>query len=151
ALTIAAAAFLAIVPFSVFGNPSGHDFEFHMYSWMEVVSQWRQGIGYPRWAALAHWGYGGARFLFYPPASWWLGATLGALLPWKVAPGAYVWIALTASGMSMFVLARRWLSKTDTLFAAVVYAVNPYYLVVVYWRSALAELLAGALLPLLVL
>jgi hypothetical protein len=148
---IAASAFASLLPFFFRGNPSGHDFEFHMYSWLEVVSQWRQGIIYPRWAALAHWGYGEARFLFYPPASWLLGASLGALLPWKAAPGVYVWLVLTASGMSMFALARRWLSKGDALFAAVVYAVNPYYLVVVYWRSALAELLAGALLPLLVL
>jgi hypothetical protein len=31
------------------------------------------------------------------------------------------------------------------------YAANPYYVVIVYWRSAFAELLAGALLPLLLL
>jgi hypothetical protein len=151
ALILAAVALAAVVPFFKYGNPSGHDFEFHMYSWMEVVSQWRQGILYPRWAALAHWGYGEARFLFYPPASWLLGATLGAVLPWKAASGVYVWVALTASGLSMFALARRWLDKPDAIFAAALYAVNPYHLVVVYWRSALAELLAGALLPLLVL
>jgi 6-pyruvoyl-tetrahydropterin synthase related domain len=151
ALIIAAVAFAVVVPFFKFGNPSGHDFEFHMYSWMEVVSQWRQGILYPRWAALAHWGYGEARFLFYPPASWLLGATLGAVLPWKAASGVYVWLVLTASGISMFMLARRWLGKADAIFAAALYAANPYHLVVIYWRSALAELLAGALLPLLVL
>lgn len=51
----------------------------------------------------------------------------------------------------MFLLARRWLSRSDAIFAAVLYAANPYYLVIVYWRSAFAELLAGCLLPLLVL
>src|SRR5215467_6874527 len=101
-LLLAAVSLLAILPFFWMGIPSGHDFEFHMYSWMEVVSQWKQGILYPRWAALAHWGYGEARFLFYPPASWLMGAGLGVVLPWKVAPGAYVCIVLTASGMSMF-------------------------------------------------
>lgn len=116
---------------------------------MEVLSQWKQGILYPRWAALAHWGYGEARFLFYPPASWTLGAALGAALPWKLAPGAYIWLALIASGFSMFVLARRWLGTRDAAFAAALYAANPYYIVIVYWRSAFAELLAGALLPLL--
>ena len=49
----------------------------------------------------------------------------------------------------MFLLARRWLGRNDAIFAAVLYAVNPYHLIVVYWRSALAELLAGCLLPLL--
>jgi hypothetical protein len=148
---LAAICFLVIVPFFWLGNPSGHDFEFHMFSWMEVLSQWKQGIIYPRWAGLEHWGYGEARFLFYPPASWTLGATLGSFLPWRVVPGAYIWIALWLAGVSMFHLARHWLGERDALFAAALYAVNPYHLVIVYWRSAFAELLASALLPLLLL
>jgi len=146
-----ATAFAVIAPFFLFGNPSGHDFEFHMNSWMEVLSQWREGIIYPRWAELAHYGFGDARFVFYPPASWMLGAALGAVLPWKVVPGAYVWIALSLSGCSMFLLARRWLDRGDAIFAAAFYAANPYFILIVYWRSAFAELLAGALLPLLLL
>lgn len=151
ALVIMGTALAVIAPFFWLGNPSGHDFEFHVLSWMEVVHQWKQGILYPRWAEFAHWGYGEARFLFYPPASWKLGALLGTFLPWKMASGAYVWCALTASGYSMFLLARRWLSRNDAIFAAALYAANPYYIVVAYWRSALAELLAGCLLPLLLL
>jgi hypothetical protein len=118
---------------------------------MEVLGQWKHGIVYPRWAALAHWGYGEARFLFYPPASWTLGAALGAVLPWKMVPGAYCWIALTLAGWAMYRLAREWLSAPDAMFAAVFYALNPYHLLIVYWRSAYAELLAAALLPLLLL
>jgi len=120
-----------------------------MFSWMEVVGQWKHGIAYPRWAALAQWGYGEARFLFYPPASWNLGAALGAVLPWKMVPGAYCWIVLTAAGASMYRLAREWLLAPDALFAAVFYSLNPYHLLIVYWRSAYAELLAAPLLPLL--
>jgi len=150
-LVLAGVCFLAIIPFFWHGIPSGHDFEFHVFSWMEVLGQWKQGIVYPRWAALAHWGYGEARFLFYPPASWTLGTALGALLPWKLVPGAYCWIVLTLAGWSMYRLAREWLPAPDALFAAAFYAVNPYHLVIVYWRSAYAELLAAALLPLLLL
>jgi 6-pyruvoyl-tetrahydropterin synthase related domain len=151
AIVIMASAFAVVVPFFFYGNASGHDFEFHLLSWMEVVHQWKEGILWPRWAAFAHWTYGEARFLFYPPASWNLGALLGMLLPWKIASGAYVWLALTTSGCSMFLLARRWLGRSDAIFSAALYAANPYYLVIVYWRSALAELLAGCLLPLLLL
>ena len=150
-LVVMAISFLVIVPFFFLGSPSGHDFEFHLNSWMEVLGQWKHGIIYPRWAAMAQYGYGEARFVFYPPASWALGALLGALLPWKAVPGAYVWMALTLSGSSMFLLARRWLNRRDAIFAAAFYAANPYFIVVVYWRSAFAELLAGALLPLLFL
>src|SRR5467141_3696048 len=138
AIVSAATAFATLVPFLFLGNPSGHDFEFHIFSWMEAVHQWKQGILYPRWAQFAHWSYGEARFLFYPPTSWNLGAALGAVLPWKLVSGAYTWIALTASGFSMFLLARRWLSGRDAIFAATLYTANPYYLVIVYWRSAQA-------------
>ena len=148
---LAGVCLLAITPFFWWGSPSGHDFEFHMFSWMEVLGQWKHGIAYPRWAALAYWGYGEARFLFYPPASWTLGATLGAALPWKMVPGAYCWIGLTLAGAAMYRLARQWFPAPDALFAAVFYALNPYHLLIVYWRSAYAELLAAALLPLLLL
>lgn len=151
AAIIALTAFLVILPMFFLGNASGHDFEFHLNSWMEVTGQWRQGIVYPRWAALAHYGYGEARFIFYPPASWMLGALLGAVLPWLVVPGAYIWMVLTAAGFSMFYLVRRWLSRPDAIFASALYAANPYHLVIVYWRSAFAELLASILLPLLLL
>ncbi|MGA7376426.1 MAG: 6-pyruvoyl-tetrahydropterin synthase-related protein, partial [Candidatus Sulfotelmatobacter sp.] len=125
--------------------------EFHLYSWLEVLSQWKQGIGYPRWAALAHFGYGEPRFIFYPPASWALGAGLSTVFPWVVVSDIYIWLVLVAAGASMFLLARRWLDRRDATFAAVLYAVNPYHLVIVYWRSAFAELLAACLLPLLLL
>jgi non-canonical purine NTP pyrophosphatase (RdgB/HAM1 family) len=144
---LAGACLLAIAPFFWCGSPSGHDFEFHMFSWMDVLSQWQHGIVYPRWAASAHWGYGEARFLFYPPASWTLGAALGATLPWKMVPGAYCWIVLTLAAAAMYRLAREWLPAPDALFAAVFYALNPYHLLIVYWRSAYAELLAAVLLP----
>src|SRR5882762_6330639 len=122
-----------------------------MFLWMEVLGQWKHGILYPRWAEMAHWGYGEARFLFYPPASWTLGAVLGAALPWKMVPGAYCWIVVTLAGAAMYRLAREWFRAPDALFAAVFYALNPYHLLIVYWRSAYAELLAAALLPLLLL
>ena len=150
-LIFAVTGFAVVAPFFFLGIPSGHDFEFHMNSWMEVHQQWQQGIVYPRWADWAHSGYGEARFIFYPPASWTLGAALGFVLPWKLVPGAYIAIVLTLSGFSMFWLARSWLEWGDAVFAGALYAVNPYFLVIVYWRSAYAELLAGALLPLVLL
>jgi hypothetical protein len=148
---IAAAAFAVEIPFFFRGTPSGHDVEFHLYSWLEVLSQWKEGIIYPRWAALAYFGYGEPRFIFYPPLSWTLGAALTAIFPWTLVASIYIWIALVAAGVSMFLFARQWLDLRDATFAAVLYAVNPYHLVIVYWRSAFAELLASSLLPLLLL
>jgi 6-pyruvoyl-tetrahydropterin synthase related domain len=150
-LTISAAAFAAEIPFFFFGTPSGHDVEFHLYSWLEVLAQWKQGVFLPRWAAMAHFAYGEPRFVFYPPASWTLGALISAIVPWRLASPVYIWIALILAGASMFLLARRWMNRGDAIFAATLYAVNPYHLVIVYWRSAFAELLASCLVPLLVL
>ena len=148
---IAAAAFVVIVPFFWLGTPSGHDFEFHFNSWVEVVEHWQQGVIFPHWAALAHYGYGEARFIFYPPASWTLGALLGKILPWTIVPAAYIWISLVLAGTAMYALAGNWVNKRDALFAAILYLANPYSLLVVYWRSAQAELLAAAYVPLLLL
>jgi len=132
------------------GNASGHDFQFHLASWMDAASQWREGIVYPRWAEWANWGFGEPRFVFYPPGSWVIGAALGSLLPWAMAPGAFIWLTLIAAGMSMWKLAREWLPGPLVIVAAVLFEVNPYHLVIVYYRSDFAELLAGALLPLAV-
>jgi len=148
---IAAAAFAVLVPMFWLGIPSGHDFEFHINSWMEVARQWQQGVFYPRWAPMANYGYGEPRFIFYPPASWMFGAGLGTVFPWALVPGIYIWTVLTAAGCSMFALARRWMPRQHAVFVAVLYAVNPYHLVIVYWRSAFAEMMAGAWLPLLLL
>jgi hypothetical protein len=151
-LVLAGAAALAVsVPFFFLGNAAGHDFEFHLASWMDVARQWREGVLYPRWAALANWGFGEPRFIFYPPASWMLGAALSFVLPWPMVPGAFIWLALTVAGLAMFTLAKEWLPAEDAVAAGVLFALNPYHLVIVYWRSDFAELLVSALIPLAVL
>jgi len=151
-LLLAALACSAVVtPMLFLGNASGHDFQFHLASWLDVAGQWREGILFPRWAEWANWGFGEPRFIFYPPGSWLLGATLGSVLPWKMAPGAFIWLALALAALTMWRLAREWLPARQALTAGILYAVNPYHLVIVYYRSDFAELLASALFPLVVL
>ena len=70
---------------------------------------------------------------------------MGQVLPWRIVPGAFIWLALIAAGMAMWKLAREWLDGPQAAAAAVLYAVNPYQLVMVYYRSDFAELLAEAL------
>jgi 6-pyruvoyl-tetrahydropterin synthase related domain len=147
-LAIAATAVTA--PMWFLGNASGHDFQFHMASWLDVSGQWREGILYPRWAEWANFGFGEPRFIFYPPLSWTLGAALGFVLPWKMVPGAYIWIALVLGGFGMWRMAREWLAPSQSVAAAVLFAVNPYHLIVAYYRSDFAELLACAIFPFLV-
>jgi hypothetical protein len=133
------------------GNSCGHDFDFHLLSWMEVARAWHNGIAYPHWVQDANFGAGEPRLIFYPPASWLLGGLLGTISGWHAAPVLFVLLALLGAGASMYMLAREWASPVGASFAACLYIANPYAMFVAYERSALGELLAAAWFPLMVL
>ena len=146
---LAVLATAIVTPMFFLGNASGHDFQFHVASWLDVAGQWHEGVFYPRWAEWANWGFGEPRFVFYPPASWTLGAALGSILPWAAVPGTYIWLVIVTGGMAMWRFAREWLGRNEAVAAAVFFAANPYNIVLVYYRSDFAEMLACALFPLL--
>lgn len=144
-------ALAAVAPMLVLGSPDGHDFPYHLSGWMEGAQQWRSGVWWPLWAQGANYGFGEPRFIFYPPLSRVLGSIAVCLLPLNSVPGAYIFVVLAIAGLSMFALARQWLPPAHAILAAAFYTVNPYILLCVYQRSALAELLANAFCPLLLL
>jgi hypothetical protein len=143
------AAFVAIIPLLINGCSCGHDFDFHIVSWMEAARQFTHGTLHPHWAYTPAWNAGEPRFVFYPPLSWTIGAILGLIFPWTWTPILYTWLALTAAGLAAYYLARDFATPVAATLAAILYTVNPYMLFTAYERTAYAELLAAAWIPLL--
>lgn len=142
-------AFCVLLPLIIHGPSCGHDFEFHLQSWMDAAAQIRHGHLLPHWAFSPAYNAGEPRFIFYPPLSWLLGSLLLLSLPAAAVPAAYTWICLAAAGLTMYSLARRYTLPTCALLASAVYIANPYLLFTAFERTAFAELLAAAWMPLL--
>src|SRR5580658_7184919 len=149
-MLIVISAVLGVIPIVFLGNAWGHDFDFHVPVWIEVAHQFQEGIVYPRWAAGANAGFGEPFLIFYPPLSWMTGGLLGSILPWSWVPCAYLFLVLVLAGASMWKLASDWVAPPEAIMASLLYAWNPYLMVMAYKRCSYGELLASAFFPLLV-
>ncbi len=160
-LVIPVAATFAVLPLLVNGCSCGHDFDFHLLNWLEAAKQIAAGNLHPHWAFTPAYNAGEPRFTFYPPLSWTIGAVLTLIsrhVP-RISPGEafayvpilYTWIALCSAGLAAHGLVRRFTTPAAALIASTLYLTNPYTLFTAYERSAYAELLAAAWIPLLLL
>jgi hypothetical protein len=145
------AAAVAVVPQLVHGSSCGHDFDFHLASWFDCAASWREGILYPRWDAIANYGAGEPRFIFYPPLTWMLGAALGCVLPWTIVPLAMVFLFLAGTGLATRALARLLLPDGAATLAGCAALFSGYALFNAYERSAFAEFAGGFWIPLVLL
>jgi hypothetical protein len=152
-ILIPLAGLMVVLPLILNGCSCGHDFDFHLISWMEAAAQFKAGVWHPAWAFSPAWNAGEPRFVFYPPVSWTLGAVLGMALRWGAVPIVYTWLAVASSGFAMYRLAEEITGtkrSVGSLIASAVYMANPYMLFTAYERTAYAELLAAAWIPLLI-
>jgi 6-pyruvoyl-tetrahydropterin synthase-like protein len=150
-VVIMVAALVATGPQLFLGNSCGHDFDFHLVSWLDAQQSWREGIVYPHWSPSANFGAGEPRFIFYPPLTWMLGAALGLMMRWKMVPIAITFLCLAGTGLATRALARQQLSEGPATLAGCAALFSGYALFTAYERSDFGELAGGFWIPLLLL
>jgi hypothetical protein len=144
-------AALATAPLFFRGPSCGHDFDFHLVSWLDGLNGWRHGIPYPHWSPSSNYGAGEPRFVFYPPLTWMLGAALGLILPWTLVPAALTFLLLAATGLATRALALEALDDAPATLAGCMALFSGYALFTAYERTAYGELTGGFWIPLLLL
>jgi hypothetical protein len=146
-----AAAVIAIAPLLWHGAARGGDFGFHFISWIDARQSILMGALSPHWAYSPNFGAGEPRFLFYPPLSILAGAFLGMFFPWSFVPLLFSILLLAATGLSVRALARETLPDGPATLAGCAAIFLGYPLFNIYKRCDYAEMLAAALIPLLLL
>ncbi len=110
-LAIAAFALCLVLPLILHGPSCGHDFSFHLQSWIDAAQQIRHGDLLPRWAFSPAYNAGEPRFIFYPPVSWLLGSVLLLVFPAASITTLYTWLCFSAAGWSMYRLSRGYATR----------------------------------------
>jgi len=145
------AAGVATMPQLIRGNSCGHDFDFHLVSWLDCVNSWHHGVLYPHWAPSPNYGAGEPRFVYYPPLTWMLGAALGLVLPWHIVPIVLTFLMLAGTGLATRALALEALDNVPATLAGCAALFSGYALFTVYERAAFPESAGGVWIPLLLL
>jgi 6-pyruvoyl-tetrahydropterin synthase related domain len=148
---ICLAAFIATSPDLIHKTSCGHDYDFHLASWLDAQASWKQGLFYPHWAPSPNYGAGEPRFVFYPPLTWMLGAAFGLIFPWKGVELAILCSFLAATGLATRLLARQTLAEGPATIAGCIALFSGYSMFTAFERSAFGELAGGFWIPLLLL
>jgi hypothetical protein len=147
---IAALALVPVIPYAIWGY-AGQDFEYHVTSWMGLRSAWLSGHLLPMWDPRANFGMGDTHLGMYPPGAMYAGALLSLLMPLRLVPAVFVWLATALSGATMYWASRDFVAQRDRLAAAALYMLSPYLITTALVRFAAGELLVQVLLPLILL
>ena len=93
-------------------------------------------------------GYGSLGIRFYPPIAPYVSALISfATNDWYYAIWIYFIGWMLAGCWGTFLFVGEWGTRPQALFAAVLYAIAPFYLAEIYQYSLYAEFAAGAVVP----
>jgi hypothetical protein len=150
ALALIAAAAVLTLPVAL-GPVRLNDSFWIDWVWLDQFAEvLRNGTLYPRWLPLSHGGLGAPDFYYYPPIAFYLGSafvlaglsTYGAII-------ATFFAGYVLAGGAMYWWLRGW--ARSPLVGAVVYLAAPYHTFNFAIRGAVAEFVATAVLPLVML
>ncbi|MGZ5148105.1 MAG: hypothetical protein ACXWCP_31615, partial [Burkholderiales bacterium] len=133
---ICLAACIATSPDLIYKTSCGHDFDFHLASWLDGQASWKHGLFYPHWAPSPNYGAGEPRFVFYPPLTWMLGAAFGLIFPWKAVELAITCSFLAATGLATRMLARQAMPDAPATLAGCIALFSGYSMFTAYERTA---------------
>ena len=149
-LAITALTLALMIP-AMISRPMVHDSFWIDFVWADqFTTEIARGTLYPRWLPLSHDGLGSPTFYFYPPIGFYIAAIFGlAGAPTYASIMLAFATALAASGAAMFHWLKGWTGRP--LLGACFYMVAPYHMCDFYFRGALAEFCAFAVIPLVAL
>ena len=151
-IIIAFISLIVISPALIRGFPNGDDAYVH-YRWaVQFAEGLRDGNLYPRWLASANFNQGSPASLFYPPFSLYSGA-LFRLLTGNASVGLSLscFFGLLISGITMRMLAGRFIKSPYCLLASILYLIAPYHVFDLYQASSISEFWALAWIPLVII
>ena len=126
-----------------------HDAQHSIFYLVEFDQTLRDGYLWPRWSPDFAFGYGYPLFNIYAPLAIYLAELVHLFGASKVAAVKTVYILATiGSGLAMYGFVRRLFGKDAGFLAGIVYMFAPFHLLEIYVRSAYAEYVSLALLPL---
>ncbi|MCK4546949.1 MAG: hypothetical protein KAW17_05840 [Candidatus Eisenbacteria sp.] len=144
----AAAAAVVSQPLLINWHVWGHSSTIDYARLMELDHLIREGYHYPRWAADFYYGFGSPIFNFYAPAGYWIAeifALSGVSLLYSLKLTYVLSILLAGTGMFLFV--RKMWGPLAGTGAATLYVFSPYFLLDVFVRASIGEVLCFAWIP----
>jgi uncharacterized membrane protein len=121
----------------------------HLHTMEQFDKVLRSGVIYPRWVPDINHGYGILTLIYYPPGFFYLTSAFNAILnDWMNTLFVITTLALSASGLSLYFLARTFYGQLASAVAAVLYMMLPMHMLDLYWRGGLPQFIGYVFPPL---
>lgn len=129
-----------------------HDGEAHVARFAAYYQAFQDGQFPPRWAGNLNFGYGTPIFIFYYPLPGWIASLLHLFgISFENAFKILIGTSFVAAPVTFYLWAKELFRKEIAFGGALVYGLAPYHFLNLYVRGDVAELLALAFVPLVVL